>query len=168
MCFYILEMLTWILTSHTQEALISFMWSPSSWMPRELFTEPVIPYNACLKVYLGRSAFILHNRQSTNSCFVQCVGNALLILSRTSPSKLAMGLYLQHSGSAAIAETASWTLQASYQTPGRPLQDKGHPLHQFGSAQMMASSDGSQVVLIIAASGKFTKCPLGMLTCLLK
>ncbi|KAL0040981.1 hypothetical protein WJX77_001111 [Trebouxia sp. C0004] len=80
----------------------------------------------------------------------QSAGNALLILSHTSPGKLAMGRYLQHSGNEAMSETASWTLQASYQTPGGPLQDKGHPPHQFGSAQMMASSDGSQVVLITA------------------
>ncbi len=88
---------------------------------------------------------------------MQCVGNALLILSHTSPSKLAVGRY-QHSGSEAISETvseaASWTLQASYQTTGTPLQDKGHPPHQCGSAQMMASSDGSHVVLITAAPGR--------------
>ena len=82
-----------------------------------------------------------------------------------------MGLYQQHSGSEAMSETmseaASWTLQASYQTTGMPLQDKGHPPHQCGSAQMMASSDGSQVVLITAAPGRITKCPFGMLTCLL-
>ncbi len=66
-----------------------------------------------------------------------------------------MGRYLQHSGSKAMSETASWTLQASYQTPGGPLQDKGCPPHQFGSAQMMASSDGSQVVLMTAAPGRF-------------
>ncbi|KAL0043477.1 hypothetical protein WJX79_005825 [Trebouxia sp. C0005] len=83
----------------------------------------------------------------------QSAGNALLILSHTSPSKLALGCYLQHSGSEAMSETTSWTLQASYQTPGGPLQDKGHPPHQFGSAQMLASSDGSQVVLITAAPG---------------
>ncbi|KAA6424772.1 MAG: hypothetical protein FRX49_05439 [Trebouxia sp. A1-2] len=60
---------------------------------------------------------------------------------------------IRHSGSEAMSETTSWTLQASYQTPGGPLQDKGHPPHQFGSAQMLASSDGSQVVLITAAPG---------------
>ncbi len=66
-----------------------------------------------------------------------------------------------------MSEPARWTLQASYQTPGRPLQDKGHPPHRFGSAQMMASSDGSQVVLITAAPGRISKCHLDMLTCLL-
>jgi hypothetical protein len=71
-----------------------------------------------------------------------------------SPSKLAVGRYLQHSDRGAMSETASWTLQASYQTPGSPLQNKGHPPHQFASAQTMASSDGSQVVLITAAPSR--------------
>ena len=66
-----------------------------------------------------------------------------------------------------MSETTSWTLQASYQTPGGPLQDKGHPPHQFGSAQMLASSDGSQVVLITAAPGTSATRPFCMLACML-
>lgn len=93
-------------------------------------------------------------------------GRRLLLLLHTKTNTLKVGRYGQspqpiNDGAAGVPHT-QWTAQALYQTPGC-LLSQGNPSCLFGSDQLMASPDGTQVVLVAGVSGR---CPCQMYACI--
>lgn len=85
-------------------------------------------------------------------------GTSLLLLMHTKPNTLTVGRYgprpwpEQQTHDGARGAPVQWTTLALYQTAGKPL-DREDPSCLFRSDHLMASYDGTQVVLVAGTSG---------------
>ena len=86
-------------------------------------------------------------------------GCTVLLLLHVEPDTLKVGRYQAHAqpeqqDSDTDAKTPiQWTAQAMYQAAGKPFGLEKHASDSFCSEQLMASPDGSQVVLITRVAG---------------
>lgn len=88
---------------------------------------------------------------------VSCTGSSLLLLMHTKPNTLTVGRYGAPSQSEQQTNDGAegpmqWTELALYQRASEPL-DREDPSCLFRSDQLMASHDGTQVVLVAGVSG---------------
>ena len=91
-------------------------------------------------------------------------GYAVLMLLQIEPDTLRVGRYQaqphpdQQDSDRDSKAAMQWSAQAVYQTPGKAFGQERHASNCFCSEQLMASSDGTQVVLITGGAGTNLRC----------